>query len=98
VPEAGLEPAQRLAPPDFENLKLSNMDFFIYMISLKKWPNISVFNEREIQIQSDSITSILKPTGTKKAQVNKKEGYARKFLSFSMPPLQTLPSPCANNV
>jgi hypothetical protein len=64
VPEAGLEPAQRLAPPDFEYTKPSKLYFFNMMIILSIPYFLNTLGHTYFQIQSDANRQILKPIVT----------------------------------
>jgi hypothetical protein len=61
VPEAGLEPTQRLAPPDFEYLKPSKLYFFNMMKILSILYVLNTLGHTYFQIQSDANGQILKP-------------------------------------
>jgi hypothetical protein len=68
VPEAGLEPAQRLAPPDFEYLKPSKLNFFNILKILSILYVLNELGHTYFQIQADTNKCILKPTVTIRLQ------------------------------
>jgi hypothetical protein len=68
VPEVGLEPVQRLAPPDFEYTKPSKLNFFNISKILSILYVLNELGHTYFQIQADTNKCILKPTVTIRLQ------------------------------